>query len=559
MLRRGSPALGATTGGLVRLAALCGACAASTAAAQGQLLQAPAFQTSATDFVDVPGATLSFDAGVNELVFLLWRATLSSTETGSPAAELLLTGRMGERWGQGAVSDLEPGRRVQWFNFDWNLGPWDIRARLRSRVDGGVARLEHFEAVALPLGAPGQFVWSEFNVGGPMTIGDAQWTSLVAASIPLGLPQPWLCLAQATIEEPNVLAGVSVRLRVGGQTFPEQITAEPASGFLTRGPGPRSFFIALHAGSPNLQAGDAVRLEALVNPRVLDGGSAGQTAVLRDLRLLLVPASVLGLVGTQQALGSAVSLAGPPSAIVSGPSSPLAPGDWELLALSTMAISDSGRVDHDLLVEAPLVPPSGLHSTPSRFGDDHPLLGALVLREVAGTQAPQWWLSTPAGSMTTNTRLISRWRYDGGVVAVRVDAGVVDAGVADAGALDAGEADAGSLDAGPPDAGLFDGGHQGDAGAGDAGPGDGGVPVPLAYQVGCGCAGGGASVLPLAPLLLSLLARGRRRSPLLRARRSPRTSCRSLPPRAAIRGASARPPGCSPPGWSRSHPGRRSP
>jgi hypothetical protein len=490
--------------------------AAWAAGAQGQLLQVPAFETSATDFVDVPGATLSFDAGVNEFVFLLWRATLSSTATGSPAAELLLTGRTGERWGQGTVSDLEPGRRVQWFNFDWNVGPWDIRARLRSRIEGSPARLERFEAVALPLGPRDRFLWSEFDVGGPKTIGDAQWTGLVAITIPVSMqPQPWLCLAQATIEEPNAVGGVGVRLRVGGRLFPEQIvSSDPATGFLTRGPGPRSFFFALQVGSPNLQPGDFVGLEAIVNPRVLDGGSAGQTAVLRDLRLLLVPASSLRPVGAQQEdLGNQVTLNGPLSPIVSGPASPLAAGEWELLALSTMAVSSSGRVDHDLSVEVSPVTPSPLHSVPSRLGDDHPLLSALVLRQVLSTARPEWWLSTPAGSLTTNTRLFSRWRYDGNVVVVRVDAGVIDPAGRDAGAPDAGGADAGALDAGGSDAGQLDGNSPGDAGSGEAG----GTSVPWALQVGCGCEAGGASRQLLLALVLWLYVGGRRRSPFLRA------------------------------------------
>lgn len=95
-------------------------------------------------------------------------------------------------------------------------------------------------------------------------------------------------------------------------------------------------------------------------------------------------------------------------------------------------------------------------------------------------------------------------QQDGGGGGPGLDAGSADAGGSPGGSIDAGPGD----DAGAgPDAGTVDGADAGDPSLGDSDAGsDPGVPPPG------GCASAGAATLWLAPLLLALAARRRRRA-----------------------------------------------
>jgi hypothetical protein len=440
---------------------------ASVAHAQNQLVRVDSFETNSTAFVDVPGSSLAIDAGPNEITLVLWNARLSASTSGTDEAELLLEGRPGTRWGLGRVSDVPGGARVLWSNFDYDVGrPFEVHAKLRATVDGGLARVEQFEAVSLALGPSGGIRTDEAMVGNAVIIGDSQWTPLVQVTVPVPLAQPWLALAQATIEVSNP-NGVALRLRAANATYPElRVPGDERSGFVSRGPGARSFFLSTALGTPNLQPNDLVVLEALVNPRVVDGGSSGLTATLRDVRMMLIPASVFAQVQSQAAATPVSQSQGVATPVVSAGPSPLNNGDWELQTFATMVTSDGGLVEHDLIVDtgfAPFITPS---ATPAFTAREEPLLSTLVLRQVDGT-SPRWWARSVSQPLTSWSANFSRWHIDAGVLAPPPrDAGmvvVVDAG-SDGGVVDAGaDAGTGDLDAG-------------------AGPG-----VEGRYGVGCGC------------------------------------------------------------------------
>ncbi|MFT3712955.1 MAG: hypothetical protein QM817_35330 [Archangium sp.] len=451
-----------------------------------RVVQTSPFSTTAPLFVPMSGVDLHFTApGPDDFFLLLWKAQLANSSGGNASTEIFLTTDGGSRWGYGSSSGRAANETQAWANYDWDFGRDVIVYPMVRAVDGGTATVTNFEAVALMLGPQSNFKFAE-NFAQPFSIDDSQWTAVVSTTVPGTGSGQWLCLAQATVEPTNP-RGVSLRVRVGTQEFPVGPAGDPRARFLNSSGSSRTFFFAAPL---TLMPNDTVVLEGTVNPRA-SGAAMGLTAGLRDVRLLLIPQSVLDEVDEVSPSTGFNVAAGTQVVGAQLPRTTLDAG-WELLTFSVVISGDGGTADHDLLTE-PGNPPFVRRDVVSVNADaEHPLLGTWVLRPlVSGTMevAPQWWTRSFGGGLQGWGSRAARWQLS----VAAPDAGVMDAGVvADAGTV---------VDAGlPTDAGV----EPGDAGSEeDAGV----VQEPRHLGIGCSCDG---APLLLAFVLLPLVVRRRR-------------------------------------------------
>ncbi|MBL8915029.1 MAG: hypothetical protein JNM17_30270 [Archangium sp.] len=436
-----------------------------------RVVQSTPFSTTAPVFVRMPNTDLTFSAGTNELMLLLWKARLSNSEGGNASAEIFITPDGGSRWGLGSSSGRGPNETQLWSNFDWDgARSLTLFAMVRA-VDGGTAIVEDFEAVAINLGSPGQLQFQE-NLSS-VTVNDAQWSVLASRTIPAMAPTTeWLVFAQATVERTHA-SGVSLRLRVGANEFPVlNPVTDPRTRFLASGAAPRMFF---YAAPLTLNPMDVVDFEGMVNPRGA-GAPNGASGDLRDVRLLLIPSTVLEKRAEAISPGGFGAVLGAQAIAAQLPRTDL-DGGWELLTLSALITSDGGTMEHQLITEPgspPFVQRDVVNVT---SGVENSMISTWVLRPTnAPTQVlPQWWVRSLSGGIQGWAGRSARWRIDGGAAVPVIDAGTPDAGPSDAG-FDAGEEDAG-FDGGTPDAGLDAGAMEDD----DAGVGK------RRLGVGCSC------------------------------------------------------------------------
>jgi hypothetical protein len=473
---------------LVRRAFLLGVLAViSAGAARAQpfvrVTQTTPFATTAPVFVPMAGSELRYSLQPGEFALLLWKARLIN-------AELLLADDAGTRWGLGSANGRPPETPYTWSNFDWDVGRELAVFPMVRAIDGGTGRVERFEAVAMKLGPSTQFVFQE-NFTLPLLVDDLQWKQLATVTAGGGGPGQWLCFAQVNVESSHP-TGVSVRLRVNATEYPVPTSQDPRVRFLSSGAvSPQMFF---YATPLTLTPGDVVALEGTVNPRV-GGPGTGASASVRDVRLLIIPQSVLEEVD-EQAPTSGFNVAPGTQVVATQLPRTTLDGGWELLTLSVMLAGDGGTAEHELITEPGTPPFVDAERVTVRTQSEQPLLSTWVLRPVMPSTVqvlPQWWTRSFSGGLEGWGARSARWRV---VAAVPVDAGVPDAG-AD---VDAG-ADAGGVD---EDAGV-DAGLEVDAGTVDA-QDDAGVGSMRRLQIGCGC-GGGPTVLAVLAVLLA----GRRR------------------------------------------------
>lgn len=453
----------------------------SVAQAQPTLITAPTFSTTSTTFVDVPGARLVGNPAPSEAIMMFWKARLSSNGSGSASAELQIVGASNSIWGHAVLRDNPSSRPMWWTNFDWQVGvAVDLQAQVRSLGGGATVTVDGFEAVLLSLG-PGPFPAAEPNMAMPITISDAQWTTLGTLNATGTGVTDWLLLVQAELE-PGATKPVALHVRHGNELLPLSATRRELQS--TR---PRGFSLMTHVRLP---AGDALVVEATVDPR--DAGvPAGATAVLRGVRSFMIPSRVLPLADTSTASGSP----GPSGSlsVAELPVSTATPGSWELVVMSAAIGTDAGFLELGAR-SGEGAAPDFQPVTVSDLGETT-LFTSWAVRQVTNNEVAPGLFASAVQGLDFWGSSASRWQLDAGFLLP--DGGVFDAGLPDAGSPDAGDVDAG-VDAGTVDAG---------ASSLDAGSEDAGTPTRRTTQVGCGC-----GVAPLWPLALFAWAVRRRRA-----------------------------------------------